>query len=101
MVLKLKGLEHIIGLSIVHPTWQKTKPNDEKDEHYGWTFGENGVPFKNPKGYGEFTFTDLKPDTLNHAKCIRDLYELSDLEYAKSKGRFSVPVLWDTKTKKK
>jgi putative glutathione S-transferase len=34
----LKGLEDCISVSIVHPTWQKTKPLDENDTHVGWTF---------------------------------------------------------------
>jgi putative glutathione S-transferase len=38
----------------------------------------------------------LVPDTVNHVKNIRELYELSgDME-----GPFTTPVLWDSKTKK-
>lgn len=26
------------GANQVHPTWQRTRPNDENDTHCGWTF---------------------------------------------------------------
>ena len=32
-VRTLKGLEDIIDVAVVHPTWQKTKPNDAHDTH--------------------------------------------------------------------
>lgn len=31
----LQGLEDAIDLSVTHPTWQRTKPNDPNDEHTG------------------------------------------------------------------
>lgn len=47
----LQGLEDAIGVSIVHPTWQRTKPNDPEDLHNGWTFWKSGdAPFKSPTG---------------------------------------------------
>lgn len=27
----LKGLQGVIGMSATHPTWQKTRPDDDKD----------------------------------------------------------------------
>ena len=36
------------------------------------------------------------PDPINNVELIKDLYLLADPNY---NGRFSVPVLWDTKTK--
>jgi hypothetical protein len=33
-----QGLEDAIGLSITHPTWQRTKPDVPGDEHTGWVF---------------------------------------------------------------
>jgi len=36
------------------------------------------------------------PDPMNNAQIIRDIYLLADPNYS---GRFSVPVLWDKKTK--
>ncbi|KAF1785237.1 Glutathione S-transferase (GST) [Phytophthora cactorum] len=34
----LLGLEDVISVSIAHPMYQKTKPNDASDEHKGWVF---------------------------------------------------------------
>lgn len=49
--LSLQGLEDVIGLSVTHPTWQRTKPNDPEDKHAGWTFAKPGdPPFANPIG---------------------------------------------------
>ena len=31
----LKGLDNVIGLSIVHPTWQFTRQNNPEDKHSG------------------------------------------------------------------
>ena len=33
-----KGLEDCIGYSVVHPTWQRSRPEDPQDQHHGWTF---------------------------------------------------------------
>lgn len=30
-----QGLEDAIDLSVTHPTWQRTKPDDPEDEHTG------------------------------------------------------------------
>ncbi len=91
---KLKGLEEHIGLSIVHPTFQKTKP--EVDDHVGWVFkNPDDEPLHNSIGYGNFSCKDCIPDTVNNAKTIRELYEMSGGEGQK----YSVPVLWDKKTK--
>ena len=35
------GLEDVVGLSVTHPVWGKTKP--EQDEHCGWLFKTPGV----------------------------------------------------------
>ena len=52
----IQGLEDAIGVSVVHPTWQKTKPDDPSDEHYGWTFASpDDAPFKSPNGTGLFS----------------------------------------------
>jgi len=40
----MKGLQSVIGLSIAHPVFQKTKPSDELDKHEGWTFREYIIP---------------------------------------------------------
>ena len=46
-----QGLQDVIGLSVVHPTWQRTRPDDPEDLHNGWTFAKPGdPPFKSPAG---------------------------------------------------
>ena len=37
----IQGLEDVIGLSVTHSTWQRTKP-DTDDEHCGWAFASPG-----------------------------------------------------------
>jgi len=49
-MLKIKGLEDVIGLIVVHPTWGKTKPNDASDPHYGWVFAESDSFISSPNG---------------------------------------------------
>ncbi len=47
--LYLKGLEHAIAVSVVHPVWARTRP--EQDEHCGWQFhSEADAPVANPAG---------------------------------------------------
>jgi len=90
----LKGLEDIIGLSIVHPTWQRTRP--DADEHTGWVFrSPDDPPLSNVLGFGEFKVAGVIPDSVNGAATVRDLYELAN----DTGGKYSVPVLWDKKTK--
>jgi len=93
----MKGLDHIIGLSVVHPTWARTRPENPKDTHTGWWFRDpKDPPVSNSEGYGRFDCSECIPDTVNHTKCIRDLYELSN----DTTGKYSVPVLWDKKERK-
>jgi hypothetical protein len=42
--LNLKGLQEVIGVSVTHPTWQRTRPENPKDEHCGWAFRAPGDP---------------------------------------------------------
>eukprot|EP00050_Salpingoeca_kvevrii_P012898 m.25532 g.25532 ORF g.25532 m.25532 type:complete len:393 (-) comp4445_c0_seq2:168-1346(-) len=95
-VRNLKGLQDVISISVVHPTWQRTRPDDDKDEHRGWVFRKPGdEPLSNSLGHGEFECDDaLIPDPNIDAKTVRDLYEHSGDET----GLYSVPVLWDKKT---
>jgi putative glutathione S-transferase len=62
---RLKGLEHVIGMSVVDPL---------RDER-GWTFSG-----------GEYI------DPVNGFGFLGEAYEIMDPGY---EGRFSVPVLWD------
>mmetsp|Transcript_47782 Transcript_47782/g.87857 ORF Transcript_47782/g.87857 Transcript_47782/m.87857 type:complete len:334 (-) Transcript_47782:333-1334(-) len=90
----IKGLEDCIGLSIVHPTWQKTK-EDPEDPHCGWVFRSPGdTPLSNSQGQGSIECDEfLIPDTVNGCKSMRELYEKSN----DGTGKYSTPVLWDKK----
>ncbi|PNH11720.1 hypothetical protein TSOC_001418 [Tetrabaena socialis] len=93
-VLHMKGLDHVIGASNVHPTMQRTRPDDPKDEHVGWVFREpTDPPIPSATGHGSFGCEGCTPDTVNGAKFVRDLYEKAK----DTTGKYSVPVLWDKK----
>lgn len=95
-MLKLKGLTDIIGITVTHPTWQRSRPDSLTDTHKGWAFFDSSkdAPLSNPAGYGSFSITGCEPDIINGAKFIRDLYEISH----DTTGKYSVPVLWDKQT---
>lgn len=91
-VLHMKGLTGCIGLSVVHPTWQRTRPDDPDDGHCGWAFAADGEALVPPSGHREISVAGCGPDELNGARFVRDLYE----KVGAPKGtRFTVPVLWD------
>ena len=69
----MKGLESAVSVDVV---------DYFKDDSTGWRF--------NPDAPG------ATPDTVNGFGFLREVYFLADKDY---KGRFSVPVLWDKKTK--
>ncbi len=73
VVLKLKGLDHVISYSLVGHSREP-----EKDG--AWAFGEEYSDPHHP------TFTHLK-----------DVYKLTEPDY---NGRVTVPVLFDLKVKK-
>jgi len=95
----LKGLEDTISITVVHPTWKKTKPNDENDKHCGWVFGDpDGEPFTNSIGLGgpfPACYPNNEVDDQVGAKFLRDVYEAAN----DTEGKYSVPVLWDKKLK--
>jgi len=92
--LHLKGLQDAIAVSVVHPTWQRTWPDTPGDEHCGWAFrSPTDPPLSSVTGHGSFDCRDCIPDPVNGAKSVRDLYELAQ----DTLGKYSVPVLWDTK----
>lgn len=80
--LKLKGLEHAIGLTVTKPKWERTR---EGEDHFGWVFPS--TPDEEP---------GAQPDPLNGVKSIRELYELAVPGYS---GKYTVPVLWDKEKK--
>ncbi|KAG7095436.1 hypothetical protein E1B28_006185 [Marasmius oreades] len=72
---RLKGLEDIIGVTVVSPRMDSD----------GWPFGSTDP------------FPGAEPDPFHDSKHVRDLYLRSNPEYS---SRFTVPVLWDKKTEK-
>lgn len=92
-VIKMKRLEKCITVSVVHPTWRRTRPDDATDSHMGWAF--NAEPLWSPTELDKFQLTGCTPDQVNGTKFIRDLYELAGYTGKK----FTVPVLWDKKLK--
>lgn len=94
LVRKMKGLEDIISVSIVHPTWQRTRPDNLDDIHAGWVFRDpSDEPMVPVSGYGSVPCDGTVPDSVNNARCIRDLYDLVQ----DTGGKYTVPVLWDKK----
>ncbi len=67
---RLKGLEDMISLSVVH--WFMAQD--------GWTFADGEGVIK---------------DSINNAEFMRDVYLAADSQYS---GRVTVPVLWDRQT---
>jgi len=98
MVRALKGLEDVITVTVVHPVWRKTKPDDVSDKHTGWVFGNpDAPPFKNTIGLGgpfPAAYEINQPDPHHEGTfSIRDLYEKAgDVD-----GKYTVPILWDKK----
>ena len=75
IALKMKGLDTVIGHSVVHPTWARTRANDPNDLHTGWQFRAPGDPaVASPAGYGSFPCDEaLIPDTVNGCTSIRQV----------------------------
>ena len=99
MVRHMKGLEDTISITVVHPTWRKTKPDDDEDTHMGWVFGapkDSEETFSNAAGDGgpfKAAVEGCDPNPLFEAFSIRDVYEKAK----DTEGKYSVPILWDTK----
>lgn len=96
--IALKGLDDVISVSVVHPVWQKTKPDE--DNHVGWVFVDpTDPPLANQDGHGSFSCQGCIPDTINNCKTVRHLYDVSikHKENIPTK-KFTVPILWDKKT---
>ncbi|KAG3114145.1 hypothetical protein PI124_g6695 [Phytophthora idaei] len=93
ITLYMKGLQDVIGLSIVHPVFQRTRPNDPEDQHMSWAFADpKKTPWlAGPSGHGQYSSEGAIPDTINNAQYVRDLYEMC----SEGNTRYTVPVLWD------
>jgi putative glutathione S-transferase len=93
----VKGLEDAISVTVVHPTWQHTRPG--QDEHTGWIFGDpDSKPLQNSAGHGgpiPAWYSGNEADPFVNAKSIRDVYVAAD----DKDGKYSVPILWDKKKK--
>jgi putative glutathione S-transferase len=96
IVRALKGLEDVISVTVVHPTWQATKPGVGTG-HTGWVFGNpDAEPFSNTAGRGgpfDASLPDTEPDPIYNSYSIRELYERA----GDTNGKYSVPILWDKK----
>lgn len=97
IVRALKGLEDVISVTIVHPTWRHTRKDDPNDKHRGWIFGDpHGKPFHNTMGRGgpfPPSYPGNDPDPVMNAYSVRELYEHAQ----DNAGKYTVPLLWDKK----
>jgi putative glutathione S-transferase len=96
IVRNLKGLQDVVSVTFVHPTWRLTNPNDPNDKHRGWIFADpNGEPFPNTiQRGGPFppAYADTLPDPIFGAYSIREIYERA----GDTSGKYTIPLLWDT-----
>lgn len=98
MVRALKGLEDTISVTVVHPIWKKTRPDDPNDAHNGWVFGQpDGEDFHNTKGLGgpfPAAYPGNQPEPMFGVTTVRELYEKCE----DTDGKYTVPILWDKKS---
>ena len=99
----LKGLEDVIDVEIVHPTWQKTRKDDG---HAGWVFPDfdaDAIPHMSGIESARFavkryhTRKEKKNKNSSEYYSVRDFYEEHDASF---KGPFTVPILYDQVEKK-
>lgn len=93
------GLDEIIDVITLHPLMYKTKLDDESDDHYGWVFKKYVEELENKEQSKKDLddFPNVMNDPFFNSSTLRDFYdEFKDLNY---KGRYTVPVLFDKKTK--
>jgi|EP00505_MAST-04D_sp_SCG-Rhode-Island_P004273 glutathionyl-hydroquinone reductase len=93
IVRGLYGLEDVVPMCTVHPTWGHTKPG--VDEHRGWMFSSpSDPPRQHPSGKNEIVCDEAcvpPPEGLCWSTA-RDIYDACGAGDAK---KFTVPVLWD------
>jgi len=98
IVRALKGLEDVISVTYVHPTWRLTNPDDPTDKHRGWVFGSpDGESFTNTiQRGGPFpaAYPGNEPDPVFNAYSIRDIYNAA----GDTAGKYTIPLLWDKET---
>jgi putative glutathione S-transferase len=78
-VRHLKGLQDIIGVSVVH-----------------WHMREGGWRFATPDEASTSPEIASQPEKLTGAHYLKDIYLTADPDYD---GRYTVPTFWDTKLK--
>jgi len=97
MTRALKGLEDVIPVTVVHPIWQKTRPQEPDDQHNGWVFGSpQGADVTNTNGKGgpfPAAYPGNEPNPFFESSSIREVYEKA----GDKDGKYSVPILWDKK----
>lgn len=98
IIRALKGLEDVVSVTVVHPTWRLTRgTNPEEKDQRGWVFGDpDGEPFRNTAGRGgpfPPAFEGNDPDPIFNASSIREIYERAEDQA----GKYTVPILWDKK----
>lgn len=95
MVLTLKGLQHVVSFSVVHPTFQRTRTGLNKDDHVGWVFKDpKHPPLHSALGHGSIDCEGCIPDPIYGSASIIDLYARCN----DTSGKYTVPILWDKKT---
>lgn len=63
-------------MTAVHPTWQRTRPDDPSDTHTGWTFvSKPDDAFIPPSGFGSIVVSGAEPDPNEGFKYVRDIYD--------------------------
>jgi putative glutathione S-transferase len=94
----IKGLENVISVTIVMPVWKVTNPDDPEDKHTGWVFAADAEAYNNTIGLGgpfPASYPENEKDPELGASTVREIYEKSkDVD-----GKYTVPILWDKKTK--
>lgn len=98
IVRSLYGLEKVVPMYVVHPTWQKTKP--DVDEHSGWVFvSPNGEPLLHPSGENKIDCDEfcVPPPTELNWTSARSVYDTAGAGNAK---KYTVPILFDLSTNK-
>jgi putative glutathione S-transferase len=76
----MKGLQEVINIITLSPVFARTRP--EVDDHKGWVFDE------------------AEPDPIFGVKTLRDFYEKASEGLEPKAVRWTVPVLFDTETKR-
>lgn len=66
----IKGLTNVIGMTVAHPTYQKTR---EGESHMGWAFSTQDL--HNGNGFGCFNSNEAQEDPIHNFKYVRDIYE--------------------------